>query len=142
MRCESIMSKRLYTLAETSSTLDAAKLMRDFDIGFIPITNSQGKVVGTLTDRDIVVRLAAGNGSLAAPIRQHMTSDVVACKPSDDILKAENLMRQRRKSRIVCVDDQGLPVGVVSLSDIAQHDDASNVGQTLREITRREAHTM
>lgn len=140
MRCESIMSKKLYTLAETNSTLDAARLMRDYDVGFIPITNSQGKVVGTLTDRDIVVRLAAGNGSLTAPIRQHMTSDVVSCKASDDITRAENLMRQRRKSRIVCVDDQGQPVGVVSLSDIAQHEDAANVGQTLREITRREAH--
>ncbi len=139
MRCENIMSKRIYTLAETNTALDAAKLMRDFDIGFIPITNGEGRVVGTLTDRDIVIRLAAGNGSMAAPIRQHMTSDVVACKPSDDITRAESLMRQRRKARIVCVDDDGQPVGVVSLSDIAQHEEAANVGQTLREITRRES---
>ncbi len=137
MRCENIMSKQLYTLVETSTALDAAKLMRDHDIGFIPITDHQGKVTGTLTDRDIVIRLAAGNGSMSSPVRQHMTSDVVACRPEDDITHAEALMRQRRKARIVCIDERGQPVGVVSLSDIAQHEEAANVGQTLREITRR-----
>ncbi len=139
MRCENIMTKQLHTLPDTSSTLEAAKVMRDYNIGFVPVTNGNGQIVGTLTDRDIVVRLAAGNGSLNTQIRQHMTSEVVTCKASDDVAQAEALMRRQRKSRLVCVDDQRHPVGVISLSDLAQHDDPATVGQTLREITRREA---
>jgi signal-transduction protein with cAMP-binding, CBS, and nucleotidyltransferase domain len=49
-------------------------------------------------------------------------------------------MEQRQKARIVCTDDKGRPLGIISLSDIVQHEDAARVGTMLRNITRREVH--
>jgi CBS domain-containing protein len=97
--------------------------------------------VGTITDRDIVVRIAAdGATTLDTPLDKIMSKSVVSCSPKDQLDRAEQLMEKSRKARIVCADDQGKPVGVISLSDIAQHEDGTRVAKLLREVTRREAH--
>jgi len=67
-----------------------------------------------------------------------MTREVVACRPQDDITKAQKLMSQHRKSRMICVDDAGKLAGVISLSDIAQHQ-AGDAAETLKNVTTREA---
>jgi len=59
-----------------------------------------------------------------------MTAEVVACRPTYDITKAEQLMSQKRKSHMLCVDDGGKLVGVISLSDIAQLEDHPGAGDT------------
>lgn len=140
MRCEQIMKRQVRTLSQADSVYQAAKLMRDENIGFVPVCDDQGRVVGTLTDRDIVVRVAAQRGSMDAPLSTTMSSDVVTCRPDDRVTEAENRMRDARKSRIVCVDEAGRPVGVISLSDLAQHERVGRVGRLLRGLTHREAH--
>jgi CBS domain-containing protein len=136
---EQVMKRAPKCLTEKDTVQMAAKLMRDENIGFIPICSDGGKVVGTVTDRDIVVRVAASNGSLATPLGDLMSRDPIVCKAKDDLSQIERLMEQKRKSRIVCVDDGGRPVGIISLSDIAQHEEGARAGALLRNITKREA---
>src|SRR6266568_2260864 len=63
---------------------------------------------------------------------------VVACRPKDDIRDAEKAMAKNHKSRILCVDDSDRLVGIISLSDIAQHERGSRASDTLREVSERE----
>ena len=66
-----------------------------------------------------------------------MTREVIACYPQDDIEVAKELMADNRKSRIMCVDDAGALVGIISLSDIAKLE-GDGASRTLREVSRRE----
>jgi CBS domain-containing protein len=141
MLCEQIMKCDVKCLTEKDTARAAARLMRDAAIGFVPVCDAKGKIVGTITDRDIVVRIAAdGATTLDTPLDKIMSKSVVSCSPKDQLDRAEQLMEKSRKARIVCADDQGKPVGVISLSDIAQHEDGTRVAKLLREVTRREAH--
>ena len=67
-----------------------------------------------------------------------MTREVIACSAQDDIEAAKALMADYRKSRIMCVDDDGALIGIISLSDIAKLE-GDGTGRTLREVSRREA---
>jgi CBS domain-containing protein len=67
-----------------------------------------------------------------------MSRDVVACSPEDDVRRALELMSQHRKSRILCTNDDGVLVGVISLSDLAQQVGKDAAG-TLRDVSSREA---
>lgn len=138
MLCEQIMNRNPKCLDQNETAQHAAKLMRDENIGFVPVCGSGGKVIGTITDRDIVLKIAGDSGALNKPLSALMNSHVITCKAKDELSRAEQLMETNRKSRIVCVDDAGKAVGVVSLSDIAQHEDGARTGKLLRSITQRE----
>ena len=138
MLCEEIMKRDVECLLAQDTAQEAAKKMRDTNVGFLPVCDPGGKVVGTLTDRDLALRLVAENRSSTVVAAEIMTREVVACRPSDDIAKAEQVMGQKHKSRILCIDEQGKLRGVISLSDIAQHEDAARVGQTVKQVTERE----
>jgi CBS domain-containing protein len=138
MLCEQVMKHNVKSVKEQDTVQAAARMMRDSQVGFLPICGAEGKVVGTITDRDIVTRCAADGGGLSTSVAKLMTREVVSCKPKDDLRRAEQLMQAHKKSRIVCVDDVGRPVGIISLSDVAQHEDASQVSLLLRSITHRE----
>ena len=138
MLCEDIMRQKVKTLAEHETTQAAARLMRDANIGFLPIVSATGMVVGTLTDRDIVLKLAGDSQALSQPVAHLMTRSVVFCRPKDDLRRAEQLMLENKKSRIICTDDHGRPVGVISLSDIAQHEDGPHLSRLMRAIAHRE----
>ncbi len=140
MLCEQIMNRNVKSLKEQDTALTAAKVMRDANVGFLPVIGGTGKVVGAVTDRDLVVRLAADSGAMTTPVTNLMSRDLVTCNPRDDLHRAEQLMQDHKKSRIVCVDDQGRAMGVISLSDIAQHEDGSQLGKLVRSITSREFH--
>lgn len=141
MRCGQIMKFSVKCVSEQDPIHHAAALMRDENIGFVPVCSADGKVVGVVTDRDIVIRAAADRGSLDAPISTVMTRDLVTCGANDSLSVAEERMRNRRKSRILCVDEQGKAVGVISLSDLARNDRAGRIGRMLRDVTAREARS-
>jgi CBS domain-containing protein len=135
MRCEEIMKGDVSTVSRDATVQEAARLMVDDDIGFLPVVDGSGNVVGTITDRDIAIRLVAP-GLPADSIRVHqvMTTNVVSCKRSDDLRIAEELMKESKVSRILVVDDRGAPCGVISLGDLAERDDERAAGSTLREV--------
>ena len=140
MRCEQIMKRSVKYASDRDSVHSVAMLMRDQNIGFVPVCDMDGKVVGVVTDRDIVVRLGAERGSFDAPVTSIMTRELVTCMAKDNVSFAETRMRDRQKSRILCIDDRGKPVGVISLSDLAQRRRAGRIGRVLRALTTREAH--
>ncbi|MCO5164745.1 MAG: CBS domain-containing protein [Planctomycetes bacterium] len=120
---------------------EAARLMRDKGIGFLPVCDEEEKVLGTITDRDIVIRAVADNRPLQSTTCEDiMSREVVCCRPDDDLSDCEDAMASRRKSRIMICDDDGRLVGVISLSDIAQHERSRKTGKTLQKVTAREAH--
>jgi CBS domain-containing protein len=105
---------------DASATLeDAAKLMADKDIGNVLVVENN-EVQGIVTDRDIVVRgIAKGNDPSEASVREVASTDLEALSPDDSIEDAIKKMEEKDVRRLPVVDD-GKPVGVVSLGDLAQ----------------------
>ena len=115
---QDVMSTTPVTLPTTATVAQAAKRMRDDDIGDV-IVMDERQVFGILTDRDIVVRATAADcDPSTTTIRDICTTDVATLAPEDDVKKAIDLMKDRAIRRIpVCQD--GNPVGIVSIGDLA-----------------------
>jgi CBS domain-containing protein len=113
--------------------------MRDEQIGFLPICDPARNVIGTLTDRDVAVRVVADNHSANEPVERFMSPGAVTCLSDEDLSAAQDLMGEMQVSRIVCVGQGGQLEGVISLSDIAQLGDDVDATATLRSVTVREA---
>jgi CBS domain-containing protein len=117
MLCKEVMRRDVFTIGSGDTLVQAARLMREEKVGFLPVLASDRSVIGVVTDRDIVVRAIADNRPLSAQVREVMSRDVVACKPTDDLREAERLMAMHKRTRIVIID-QGRLVGVVSRADL------------------------
>jgi CBS domain-containing protein len=140
MRCSELMKREVECCLEGSLVTEAAVAMRDHGIGFVPITSDDGVAIGTLTDRDIAVRvLAEGRAPDVTPVEEAMTREVIACSPDDELSVAEELMIRFQKSRIVCTDEARRIVGVISLSDVAELDEAGHAGAIAASVAMREA---
>jgi CBS domain-containing protein len=139
MLCRDLMKGDVLCVKAQTTVAEAAAIMRDEQIGFLPICDDARMVIGTLTDRDIAVRVVADNFSPEEPVELFMTPSVVACRSDDDLSIAQDLMGEMQVSRIVCMSETGELDGVISLSDIAQVGDGTDATATLRSVTVREA---
>lgn len=140
MRCEEIMKRNVACALPHDSVQAVARRMSDENIGFMPVCDQDNRPIGTITDRDIVVRIdATGRSASSCSAAEAMTAEVVSCHPEDDLARAEELMAIHKKSRILVTDDQGRVAGVISLSDIAQFEGPRRAGTMLRKIASREA---
>jgi CBS domain-containing protein len=139
MRCEELMSSEVEVLAIGTSVREAARRMRDLNLGFMPVVDDAQQLIGVLTDRDIVVRAVAEDRKPRTAVEEVMTEEVITCDPEDDVERAEALMSVNQKARLVCVDETGQVVGVISLSDIAQYEDETRAGEVIADVTQREA---
>src|SRR6185437_3554847 len=101
MLCSDLMKKDVECLKETDSVQSAARRMRERNIGFIPVCDDAKKVVGTVTDRDLALRILADARGANTPLQQVMSKDVVACRPTDDLERAQELMGKYHQSRIL-----------------------------------------
>jgi CBS domain-containing protein len=137
MRCSEIMKTDIECVSPQTSIRTAAAKMRDQDIGFLPVCDEAMRPVGTLTDRDIAVRVVAEGVPIDGAVDICMTKGVVDCRPSDTIEDARDLMEQHQVSRIICTSTQGCIEGIISLSDIVDLDELSGA-QTLRRVSERE----
>jgi CBS domain-containing protein len=140
MRCESIMKREVECVMPQTTAQDAAQRMRDDGIGFLPVCDESRKVLGTVTDRDLATRVLAEGRPASTRVDSVLTREVVACRPEDDLRRAEELMAQHQKSRIMCVDDTGALVGVISLSDIARKEKGTRTSQVYKEVKQPGAH--
>jgi len=139
MRCEEIMKRDVQCVQPADPVQVAARRMRDANVGFLPVCDSGRKVLGAITDRDIALRIVADGRPPTTAIGDVMTREVVACAPGDDVRRAEELMGKQHKSRMIVADEEWRLLGVISLSDIAQVEDASRASQTMKQVTEREA---
>lgn len=139
MRCEKIMKRDFAYVVPGDSVQRAALLMREQNIGFLPVCDEEERAIGALTDRDLALRVCAdANDPSRITVADVMTNEVIACGPYDELSDAENLMAEHRRSRIMIVDEYGRLLGVISLSDIVQRDSNRHAARTLRKIVSRE----
>src|SRR5260221_12130411 len=125
MLCEDIMMDDVVCLAPTDTAQVAACKMRDLNVGFLPVCDASGKAIGTLTDRDLAIRVITENRSLETLVSTLMTKEVITCRPKDDIQRAQYLMAEHQKSRIVVVRNGGGVAGGVCLFPIPRKIDCA-----------------
>ena len=138
MFCKDIMKTDIECISPQTSIQAAAHKMREQNVGFLPVCDLRMRVVGAVTDRDLVIRAVAGGLPSSTTVESLMTRQIIACRPEDNLGHARKLMGQHRKSRILCINPNGRLEGVISLSDIAQLDEMSAF-DTLRQVSSREA---
>jgi CBS domain-containing protein len=117
-----VMTDNPTTLPSTATIVDAAKTMREKNIGDVIVMND-GEICGIVTDRDIVVRAVAKGGDGAAmKIGDICSKDVTTLEPDTNVGAAIQLMRDKALRRVPVVEN-GKPVGIVSLGDLAKERD-------------------
>jgi CBS domain-containing protein len=117
-----------------------AERMKNRNVGFLPVCDDDGTVIGTVTDRDLALRVLGEHRSSARTLVQDvMSPELVCCSPDDELDVAEDLMVRYKKSRIVCADEQRRPIGIISLSDIAHVEEGTRLSAILDAIGAREA---
>ena len=133
MNVRDVMTSNPRTVSPNDSIQAAARIMRDEDCGVVPVVDN-GRPVGIVTDRDIVIR-AVADGSSDKSVRDIATTDLVFVKPDASTKDAEKLMSQRQIRRLPVVEGDRL-VGIVSLGDIAVKEGRdSRTGDTLENIS-------
>lgn len=130
-----VMSENPTTIGEADSLIDAARLMRELDVGALPICGEDGRLKGILTDRDIVVRCLA-NGDDPAQTAAGALADgkPVTIDADADIRDALTLMEIHQVRRLPVIADQQL-VGIIAQADIALSLSATETGETVEAIS-------
>jgi CBS domain-containing protein len=114
----------------------AAKMMRDEGVGLAPIVEGD-KLVGTLTDRDIAIRVVAeGRDPGSTKVRDVASKQVVTVDPQQDLDEALRLMAQHQVRRLPVVEEDGRLVGVLAQADVAREGKAKTTGKVVEEISK------
>ena len=119
MRCAEIMSQTVVTCPENATLRDCASVMRDKNIGFLPIVDEEEHVVGVVTDRDIVIRAIASGKDGRTTVATVMTRDVVTCDPDDTIEEVMQAMTSGRFRHLPVVR-RGELLGLISIGDVVK----------------------
>ena len=131
-----VMTANPECVSETNSLRDVARIMKDRDTGVVPVVDGR-KIVGLITDRDIVVRgLAEGKNMESASIAELMTKQVRTVRDDATVNDALELMNSAEVRRVAVVNSNDELVGIVSLGDISVKSDKDNkVGKTVESIS-------
>lgn len=129
------MSEAPKTLEPTMTAADAAGIMASYDVGAVPLVEA-GRVVGVITDRDIVTRVvAARRDPLEVQLQEFASSAIVEVSPDTDLVGARDLMAAHRIRRLPVVKDGHL-VGMLSLGDVALASASKRVvGEVLADVS-------
>ena len=130
-----VMTRNVRTLAPGATVADAAKAMRELNVGVIPVCEG-GKLLGVVTDRDIVVRAVAEGLDGGTPLSTVMSSDVRTARETDDLDTVLADMASRQIRRLPVLDASQRLAGIISIGDIAvKGQDEEDVGQSLADIS-------
>jgi CBS domain-containing protein len=134
MNIRDVMTPNPRTVSPDDSIQSAAQIMRDEDTGAIPVVED-GRPIGLVTDRDIVVRAVADGGEFDRPVREIATTNIVAVTPDMSAREANDLMREHQIRRLPVVEGERL-VGMVSLGDLAvKESKETRMGETLERVS-------
>ncbi len=138
-RCREIMTGNVKTANRKMSLREVAVLMRDGDMGAMPVVENN-KLVGIVTDRDIVVRAIAEGKNFDTQIGDVMTTEIFSVKPDDFVFEAIRLMGDRQVRRIPVTTESGELAGIIAMADIAlEMEDEREIAATLEEISSGKA---
>jgi CBS domain-containing protein len=131
-----LMTKSPRSLESGSTVMEAARLMRDEDAGLIPVVEGE-KLVGTVTDRDIAIRVVAeGKSPESITVGEIATRELVTIDPQQDLDEALRLMARHQIRRLPVVEEDGKLVGIVAQADIARNASDAKTGDLVEDISK------
>jgi CBS domain-containing protein len=120
MQTREIMTHGVECTRPNATLQEAARKMRDLDVGPLPVCGDNDRLVGMLTDRDITVRaVAEGQDPRTALVRDVMTPNIIYCFEDQDVAEAGRLMKENQVRRLPVLNRDKRVVGIVSLGDLA-----------------------
>ncbi len=160
LRCHEIMTRDLVVATRDTTLREVARMMKEEDTGVIPVVDyevpggngktisedknhetrnyNRGRLVGLITDRDIVVRAVAEDKDCASiRAEEIMSTDLYTAKPNDRVVDVIRKMGDKQVRRIPVVNDSGRLLGMISMADVAREtQDDRELAQALEEISR------
>jgi CBS domain-containing protein len=138
MEVREVMTPNVECIRPEASLMDAARKMKKLDVGPLPVCGDGDRLIGMITDRDIVVRaLADGRDMEETKVQDIMTPEVHFCLEEHDVHHAARLMRDKQIRRLVVLNDDRRLVGIVSLGDLAtEGGDEEMTGDALEGISQ------
>ena len=130
-----VMTPSPQTVQAGSPATEAAKLMKEAHAGMIPVVE-EGRLLGAVTDRDIVLRVVAeGKDPMSTTAGDIASTDLITVEPDQGLDEAMTLMARHQIRRLPVVED-GRLIGVVAQADVARAGDERQVGETVDQISR------
>jgi CBS domain-containing protein len=139
MKAKDIMTKNPKCVTPETSVREAARLMKQEDVGVLPVVERDGsdRLVGIVTDRDIAIRhVAEGHDSSSCPVREAMTSNVRTARENDDVNDVMDVMGKEQIRRIPVINERGALIGIVAQADIVREArDDKKAERTIEKIS-------
>lgn len=138
MKCKDMMTSNPSYCSPEDISVKPAQIMRDEDVGIVPVCEQDKKLVGVVTDRDICLTVVAeARNPNDVKVSECMSEELITCKPEDDVQKAADLMKEYQVRRIPVIDDQNRIVGMIAQADIAlKVGKPEEVAETVQEISK------
>lgn len=136
MKIKDIMTRDVAVIGPKATLREAAQLMRDRDVGMLPVLD-QLRVVGLLTDRDIVTRaIANGLDTKSVRVREIMTTEIIYSFETEDVSDAVHSMEMKQIRRVLIFNRSKKLVGILSIGDVAvDAGDQNLAGEVLRKVS-------
>jgi CBS domain-containing protein len=135
-RIRELMTESPRTVSSDATVVEAARVMRDDDVGLVPVVDGN-RLVGTVTDRDIAIRVVAEeHDPSSTTVREIASTDLVTIDPEQELGEALRLMAQHQVRRLPVVEEDGRLVGIVAQADVARHGDDTQTGQVVERISQ------
>lgn len=138
MKATEMMNKNVQTCTYSDTAQHAATLMKQHNVGILPVVEESGKLVGVITDRDLCLKITAdGRDPAHTPVHECMTPKPISCSRNDTSRSVLALMAKNQVRRIPVIDDQKRLVGIVAIPDLIAHDatNARDIYLVFRRIT-------
>jgi len=137
MQVKDVMTRGAECTKPDATLQEAARKMKDLDVGPLPVCGDNDRLVGMITDRDITIRaVAEGQDPRTVRVREAMTPNVVYCYEDEDAAAAARLMQENQLRRLVVLNRDKRMVGIVSLGDLAvETGDQRMAGESLQAVS-------
>ena len=136
MLVKDIMSRDVQVAQPHTTLREAAELMKVLDVGPLPVCDGD-RLVGIVTDRDIIVRsVAEGQDCWEGKVRDAMSTDITYCFEDDDVAIAARVMKEKQFRRLLVLNRDKRLVGIVSLGDLAVQSGNQVSGETLQAVSQ------
>jgi CBS domain-containing protein len=133
---QELMTSNPQTVEPSATVVEAAKVMKERDTGIVPVVQGD-RLVGTITDRDVAIRVvAAGKDPQSTTVSEIASKEVVTVEPGQNLDEALRLMAKHQIRRLPVVDDDGTLVGIVSQADVARSASDEQTGEVVEEISK------
>ena len=131
-----VMTSNPSTVSADQNVSDAARIMKSEDAGIVPIVEGD-RLIGTITDRDIAIRVVAeGRDPQSTRVTEVASKDIVTIDPQQDLDEALRLMARHQVRRLPVVEEDGRLVGIVAQADVAREGDEARTGEVVEEISQ------